>query len=292
MPRSMTGFGSASAEDGERLFTVEMRSVNHRYCDLKLHLPSELQGLAARLEPVVRRRLSRGRIDVNVSLNGGVEASAAPRVDLARARGYRDALRALSDALGLEGEVSLAMVASAPGVIRPPEGVQDLDRVAEVLERIVEAAVGDLEKMRHREGAALAENLRGHLSATRTFVSAIRLEVPRASEARRAKLEERLAALLGDRGLDPSRLAQEVAVLADRSDITEETERLESHIEQFDRLLQEDEPVGRKLDFLVQEMNREANTVGAKCSDARIAHLVVELKAELERLREQVQNLE
>jgi uncharacterized protein (TIGR00255 family) len=288
----MTGFGTGRASNDERTFVLEARSVNHRYCDVRLHLPRDLVGLESRLEGRVRKRVDRGRIDVSleVSLSEGVAARVD--VDLIRARAYRDALSRLAEELSLAPEVPLALVASAPGVIREPGTIRDLDALAPAIEAALDAALTDLNEMREREGRALAEEIQGRLASARALLEQVRTHVPRSNAERRARLEQRLAELLGDRSLDAARVAQEVAILADRADVSEELARLTSHLDQLDRLTRATEPVGRKLDFLLQETHREVNTIGSKTTSAEISHLVVELKAELERTREQVQNVE
>lgn len=288
----MTGFGTGRASNGERTFVLEARSVNHRYCDVRLHLPRELGGLESRLEGRVRKRVDRGRIDLSVEISIAEGATSKLDVDLVRARAYRDALDRLARELALSPEVPLALVAGAPGVIREPDSARDVEALAPTIEAALDAALDDLNDMREREGRALAEEIQGRLSSARSLVEQVRAHVPRSNADRRARLEQRLQELLGDRALDPVRVAQEVAILADRADVTEELARLTSHLDQLDRLTRAREPVGRKLDFLLQETNREVNTIGSKTTSSEIAHLVVELKAELERTREQVQNVE
>lgn len=290
--RSMTGFGSAQARIGDRVFVIELRSVNHRYCDVRVHLPPELTGLEGRIEALVRRRVERGRVEVGVEVSFAPGAIAEPRIDLARARGYRAALDRLAADLGIPAAVSLELIASAPGVVRPPDLTVDLDELSTALEPAFEAALRDLLAMRDREGEALAAELQRRLVRAQGLVGAVRSHLPGSAKERRARLEARMNELLGDRALDPGRLAMELAVLADRADVSEELARLDSHFAQLELLRSALEPVGRKLDFLLQELNREANTIGSKTASAAIAHVIVELKAELERMREQVQNVE
>ncbi|MBK6684852.1 MAG: YicC family protein [Deltaproteobacteria bacterium] len=292
MPRSMTGLGQARRDEERRSWSCELRSVNHRHLEIRINLSAELQPLQALIEGAIRRRLSRGRIDGFVQASSAGEAPIVPQLDLARARGYREAYSTLARALGLADEIPLTVIASAPGVLRASEPHWASDQSRALVEELVQEAVTDLERMREAEGSALAGELEAHLGAVAALFGRIKSEIPRAIAEKQRRLDERLSALLGEQRLDPGRLAQEVAVLVDRADVTEELERLESHCAQFTRVLSDPEPVGRKLDFLLQEMNRETNTIGSKCADAAIAHLVVDLKLELERLREQVQNLE
>jgi uncharacterized protein (TIGR00255 family) len=290
--RSMTGFGSGRASDGERVFVVEVRSVNHRYCDVRVHVPHDLAGLESRLESRVRKRVERGRLDVSIEVSYVSEAVALPEVDVVRARGYRDALVLLAKELELEPKISLQMIADLPGVIRTPESNADLERIGVTLDGAIDAAVTELIHMREREGRALDEELRARLGSVNILIDSIRVEVPKSNAERKSRLEQRLTELIAGRTLDSSRIEQEVAVLVDRADVTEELMRLSSHVAQLETLLKATEPVGRKLDFMLQEMHREANTIGSKTMNARISHLVVDLKAELERMREQIQNVE
>lgn len=287
----MTGFGVARGSDGPRAYVVEVRSVNHRYCDVRTHLPQDLAHLGPEIEARLRKAVRRGRIDVTVAVEIAETATVEPRLDLARARGFKAALERLATELGVEPTISLEQIANAPGVLRADQGATDRDPRVAVMAALAEGIEG-LSRMRAREGASLCEQLHGHLRDVGQLLERLRAQIPRVSADRRQRLEERLVALLEDAKLDPARLAQEVAILADRADVTEELERLDSHIAQFTRMLGSSEPVGRKLDFLIQEMNREVNTIGSKSSDADLAYLVVDLKAELERLREQIQNLE
>lgn len=289
--RSMTGFGAGRASDGERIFAVEARSVNHRYCDVRVHLPHDLAGLEPRLEAIARKRVERGRVDISIEVSSA-SATSPPELDVARARGYRDALYALAKELNLEPKVSLEMIAGLPGVIRAPESNADLEKIGEALDGALETAIGELVKMREREGRALGEELRARLQAVTALIDAIRTDIPRSNAERKLRLEQRLTELLANRPLDSARVEQEIAVLVDRADVTEELTRLSSHVAQLEILLSAKEGVGRKLDFMLQEMHREANTIGSKTMNARISHLVVDLKAELERMREQSQNVE
>ena len=292
MLHSMTGFGAAHRHDGVRVLSIEARSVNHRYCDVRFNLARDLEPLAHELEPVVRERIRRGRVDVSVVVGFSTDAIVEPAVDIARAKGFRRAFEELATGLGMPLEVSLTTIAQSSGVLRAPEARLDpADDMGLLRETLIEA-IESLVRMRQAEGAQLATVVERHLHEIVQLRARITELVPQAVEERQAKLRKRIDELLAERSLDEARIAQEVAILAERADVTEETDRLQSHVEQFRRLLGDSAAVGRKMDFLIQEMNREANTVGSKCSHAAVAHLVVDLKAELERLREQVQNVE
>ncbi len=288
----MTGFGSATVESGAQKLLTEIRSVNHRYCDVRLRIPSEFQSFGFALEALVRRRISRGRVDVTMTLGAGSGQFRSPLIDFDLAKGYHTMLTRLAGDLGVPPKIDLRTVVSLPGVVGPSQSPVDPGALRPSAEATVQQALDALMTMRDREGQALGQELREHLSTVEGMVLELRSSVPEATLARKERLERRLGELNHEYGVDPIRLAQEVSILVDRSDFTEELERLESHTQQFASFLGLSEPVGRKLDFLLQEMNREANTMGSKCGHAATAHRVVGLKAELERMREQVQNVE
>lgn len=293
MALSMTGFGGATEETADRLYAIELRSVNHRYCDVRTHMPSDLSALGKSLEGIVRKRIARGRVDVTVSVTLVGQETVRPRIDLARARGYAEAFRELTAAIGSDEKARASQIFTMPGVLESPDTSPNHEEALKAIEPALQRALDDLVTMRRAEGEALARDLTARLEAAAGLAKQVGGQLERAVEDRKRKLEQRLKDLLDtETVLDPARLAQEVAIIADRVDVTEELERLDSHCNQFSRLLSKDEPVGRKLDFLIQEMNREANTIGSKCSDAAVAHVVVDLKAELERMREQIQNVE
>ena len=288
--RSMTGFGVGEAHLRQGRVTAEVRSLNHRFLELRLRLPPELVDHTFFVEQLCRERLGRGRYDVSVR----VDAAALPGVELdaARARAMYGALARLRDELCPGTELPLSMLAGIPGLMVTTEA-SDAEPSQQALAASLRMALDNLDQMRAAEGASLAVELRARLSALSGQVETLRERAPGVVCAQEKRLAERVARMLGGaEGLDPARLAMEVALLADRADITEELVRLASHFGQFAELLETTGPSGRKLDFLLQEMAREANTVGAKCQDASLSHLVVSLKADIERLREQVQNIE
>lgn len=292
MPSSMTGFGRGQAEAGGREVTAEIRSVNHRFLDIRSALPPELVRHGHEIERRLRERFARGRIEVQVGITRTPALSAPPSIDHRLARAYLERYRALAAALDLDLQVDLQLLLQAPGVVTVPEPEDAAESVGEALLIAVDLAIDEVDRMRRTEGAHLASALVEHVQRVRALVRSILDRAPRAIEHKKRRLEGRLAELTEGVGVDPARLAQEVALLVDRLDLSEELERLEAHVEHSGQMLRSEAPVGRKLDFLVQEMHRESNTVGAKCSDALIAHAVVELKSEIERMREQIQNLE
>jgi uncharacterized protein (TIGR00255 family) len=287
----MTGFGAGRASSGGEDVDVEVRSVNHKFCEVKVRLPRELSALEVEIVKVTKDRLARGGVEVAVR-RGGAAASFAPRVDVALAESYARAYAEIQARLSLPGHVTLADVVAAEGVLRLEERAVDPDAAREALRRALGTALDALVAMRGREGEALARDLAGRLEVIEALAARVRELVPRTVEGHRARLAERVAELARGVPVDPARLAQEVALFADRTDVTEELTRLASHVAQARALLGLAEPAGRKLDFLVQEMHREANTIGSKSQSAEIAGHVVSLKTEIERIREQVQNVE
>ncbi len=286
----MTGYGSAQADLGRGRLVIEVRAVNSRFLDLRVRLPSALADHAGLVEEILRRRLGRGRVELSARLEGG--SAGAVQLDHERAREAYRALCELRDELRPEEPVPLSLLGTVPGLF-VEQGGPDPEATRTALARTTELACTVLDGMREREGAALATALAGHLAEVRRAAAEVKARCPQVVESYRARLRERLERLLADgmAQVDPGRLEHEVALFADKSDVTEEVERLASHCDQFEELIAEEASVGRKLDFLLQEMGREANTLGSKSSDVQLVRLVVELKAEIERLREQVQNV-
>lgn len=291
MIRSMTGFGAGKGSSADEEFVVEVRSVNHKYCEVKARLPRELGALEVEVTRVVKERLARGGVEVTAR-RAGNHGAVAPRVDAHLAEAYARAFAELQARLSLPGAATLADVLSADGVIRLEEREVDLDAAREALLRALDRALEAMVAMREKEGGALSRDLGSRLAQIEAIVERVRTLVPRSVDHHRARLEERIAELTRGIPLDPGRLAQEVALFADRTDVTEEITRLGSHVAQVRSLLAGHEPAGRKLDFIVQEMHREANTIGSKSQSAEVVTEVVALKAEIERMREQVQNVE
>ncbi|HEX8909101.1 MAG TPA: YicC/YloC family endoribonuclease [Anaeromyxobacteraceae bacterium] len=290
MIRSMTGFGAGRAVVGGEEIDAEARSVNHKFCEVKIRLPRELAALELEVSRTVKERLARGGVEV--TLRRGGRSAVSPRVDVALAEEYARAFREIQARLGLSGAVALSDVLAAEGVVRLEERPVDAEDARAAVAAAVGQALAALIAMRAREGEALARDLEGRLAQVEALVARIEPLVPETAEHYRARLQERIQEVARGVAVDPARLAQEVALFADRSDVTEEITRLRSHLAQTRGLLAGGEPAGRKMDFLVQEMHREVNTIGSKSQSAEIAGLVVALKAEIERMREQVQNVE
>jgi uncharacterized protein (TIGR00255 family) len=288
----MTGFGAGQARIESEDLAVEVRSWNHKFCEVKVRLPRELGPLEAGIIKAVKNRIARGSVEVFVKRQGADEVMGAPTVDLALAREYFAALTSLGSELRLSGEVRVQDIAAQPGVIRLEERQVDLTRAGEGAHTALSEALGKLVEMRQAEGEAIEQDLRGRLDTLQSLANEIKAIAPQAVAQYQQRLTERLAELARGVSIDPQRLAQEVAFYAERSDIAEEVTRLFSHLDQFRNLAQSAEPSGRRMEFLVQEMNREVNTTGSKSQNPEISSRVVAMKAELERIREQVQNVE
>jgi uncharacterized protein (TIGR00255 family) len=288
--KSMTGFGTGEARLGPGKVVLDARSVNHRYLDVRVRLPAEIADQALFLEQRAREQLSRGRFEIGVRYEG---PALAPHLDAERARSAYLELARLRDELAPGTELPITAVLAMPELYVPPASFAP-EEAQRALAAALKLAIARLDEMRTCEGAVLKKELATRLAICGKLHASVRDHLPAAARAAEARMRARVARLCADVGasLDPGRLETEIAVLAERSDITEELVRLESHFTQLATLLGADEPSGRRLDFLLQEMAREANTVGAKSQDAALGHLVVELKSEIERMREQVQNVE
>ena len=294
MLSSMTGFGSGLAQKGGISAAVEIRTVNHRFLDVHLRLGREYSFLEAEIQQQIRGAMSRGRVDVSVS----IETSALPEmlVNADLARGYASAAEKLREELHMADAMDLRTLLTLPGVIQNRDSItlaEDTETnlrqaVLESLKAALESAV----KMRRQEGEALRSDMERYVAGISEKAARARAFVPSAIKDLHAKLQERLTQLLQPHALDPQRLAQEVAILADRADISEEFARLDSHVGQFAGLLTDGAEVGKKLDFLLQEMQREVNTMLSKSGNLEITRLAIALKADIEKLREQVQNVE
>jgi uncharacterized protein (TIGR00255 family) len=288
----MTGFGSGTAAAGSETLTVELRSVNHKFCEVKVRLPRELTALEGSLQKQVKDKLARGAVDVVVRRASRTASGVVPQVDVSLAREYRRAWGELAKALELPDTVTVKDIATQLNVIRLEEPQVSLEDAGKAAEAAMVLALEAMTKMREKEGAALSNDLSSRLELVAKWVDEVKVLAPKAIDTYRARLSERIAELSKGLAVDPQRLAQEVAFFAERTDVAEEMTRLYSHLVQFNELLSSKEPSGRKMDFLVQEMHREVNTTGSKSQHAEISSRIMQLKAELERIREQVQNVE
>jgi uncharacterized protein (TIGR00255 family) len=292
MLKSMTGFGTGRSRAGDEEISVEVRAVNHKHLEVKVRLPRELGALEPAVVKAVRARCARGAVDVAVRRSASTVTGAVPIVDAAMARAWREALRTVARSAELADTPTASQIAGQPGVVRMEEPVTDLTVAEGAVERALAEALDGLVAARVREGKALEADLSARLQRVATLASEVASLAPRTVEAYRERLQERVAELLKGAPVDETRLVQEVALYAERTDVAEETTRLQAHLAAFGSFLGSGEPTGRKMDFLVQEMHREVNTTGSKSQSTEISTRIVELKAELERIREQVQNVE
>jgi len=288
---SMTGFGRGTSSGRGWKFSVEVRSVNHRFREISPKLPRELSSLEERLVELLKERICRGRVDVYVSAERTGEAPRRLKVDKGLAMAYYNSLRELQTELAIPGNWGVELVAAFPEIfsLSEDEGSEDAwpplrDAVTEALDRLCE--------MRGREGRAMCEALRERVASVGGLVEEIERSAPEAIEEYRQRLEEQVSEYLSEGAIDEDRLAAEIVLYAERSDVHEEVVRLKSHLEQLEETLQQDGPVGRKLEFICQELNREMNTIGAKSTSSRIGRAVVEAKSDLEKIRELAQNVE
>ncbi|MGE4560215.1 MAG: YicC/YloC family endoribonuclease [Desulfobulbus sp.] len=290
--RSMTGFGRGEAAENGRTWVAEVRTVNHRFLDQRVILPRLFSAMEEPVKKVVAGFLDRGRVDVTFSLQGVSSVEPQLVVNESVARQYHRCLRQLIDEYQLSSDVSLKDMLTLRDVISLEEPRPDMDTEWNLISQALEAALSDCNLMREKEGYALQQELLGRLRKFELIVLQIEENIPELQAQRQQELRTRVGKLLEGLDVDPIRLAQETAIMADKSDVTEEIARLHSHMDQFRAFLMSDEPVGRRLDFLLQEFLREVNTLSSKIANAGIAHLGVEMKNEIEKLREQVQNIE
>jgi len=292
MIRSMTGFGRRQAPWQDGSVTVEMRSVNHRFLEIACRLPRPLSHLEDSFKKLIQQRCTRGRIDVTITVQTGKGRAGGVSLDLSLAKQYHQALRTLKKSLKLSGSIDLALMAGFRDVVSVSDQPAEDPKLAKMVQQLTTEALTDLDAMRAREGKALAEDLRARIQSVQGYKTRVAMRTPLLAQEAFEKMKIRVEKLLGSDIPDLPRLYQELAVYADRGDITEEIVRLDSHMVQFEETFHRTDGVGKTLDFLLQEIGREVNTIGSKANDAEIAGHVVQMKAELERIREQVQNVE
>lgn len=292
MLKSMTAFGRATGKFLTGSVAIEIRSVNHRYLDTNIKLYKRLSSLEELIKKRIASSFSRGRIELSARVDDSDSTARSLTLDVGLAKTYYELFNTLKRELGISGEVDLAMLSSFSDLIRPKEEEANLEEDWRAIEPILAEAISAGEKMRTEEGRALRLDLIKRLDLLCSFVNDIEAKVPGVIKEHSIRLKQRIVNLLEEAEVDPMRFNQEVAIIAERSDITEEVVRLKSHVDQFRNLMEAEGPVGRRLDFLIQEMHREANTMGSKAIDASISHTAVDIKSELEKMREQVQNVE
>jgi uncharacterized protein (TIGR00255 family) len=292
--KSMTGYGRGECSQNGFKITVELSSVNRKQTEISVAMPREMEMLEAQIRDLINQFISRGRLTVRVSLHAGAsKLSARMHLNVALAKAYARELTRLSRQLKLPGPVTLDQLARAPGVFQTDEQIVEEADFWPAVQKALRVALRVLVKMREREGTHLAQDLAKRISLMRKAANTVQKQAPRVAQRYREQLLERIKETgLPAPGPEDDRLLKEVVYFADRSDISEELTRLQSHFQQFDDCVKSREPVGRTLDFLAQEMNREINTIGSKANDSLISREVVTLKAELEKFREQAQNVE
>ncbi len=292
MIKSMTGYGKGQAEIDKLTLIVEIRSVNHRYSDIGVKVPRTLMPLEGDIKKKVAEKLRRGKIDVFVNQDLATTGGVLPVLNEPLAAAYMAVFEQMRVGFGLNGEIPLSLLAAQRDVVALREEDPAEGNLRHCLESALEQALEKAEGMRLKEGEALGRDMEARFRTIEDLLSGIETRSPYVAREWQEKLRDRLARMAPDVSFDPQRVAQEIAIFADRCEITEEVVRFRSHLDQIRALLVAPEPVGRQMDFLVQEMNREANTMGSKSNDADLTRQVVSLKAELEKIREQIQNVE
>ena len=289
---SMTGYGRMSVERDGRQLTVELKSVNHRFLDLSFRMPRSFNFLEDSARRLIGEYLSRGHVDLFATYRNTREDSRRVEVDQALLDAYMTALDGIAETTGLEDDRTLSLATRLPDVLTVAEADEDQDALRELMREALTGALEQMSAMREKEGEALKRDISARIDTLESMTAEIEARYPETVAEYQQKLRARVEELLGGATMDEQRLMQEVAIMADRSAIAEETVRLHSHFAQVRGFMAAGEPVGRKLDFIVQELNREVNTISSKSQDVPITRLVVEAKAEIEKIREQVQNVE
>ena len=292
MIKSMTGYGGAKGESSAITVSAELKSVNNRYLDISVRLPKSYLFAEEAVRAAVQRHISRGKVDVFIAVDTSHAEEIAVSVNDALAAAYVRAAKETAEKYDLRNDLTALTLLRLPEVISMEKSDADRDAVSGAIVEILEQALEEYDAMRAREGQKLYQDLSEKLTALEKMTASVELRSPETVREYREKLYSRMQEILGATGVEESRILQEAAIYADKVAVDEETVRLRSHIAQFRQLLEEGSPVGRKLDFLVQEMNREINTTGSKCADREIAETVIAMKAELEKIREQLQNIE
>lgn len=293
MLKSMTGYGRGEFANEYFSIIIEIKSVNHRYADIIVKMPRHINFLEEKIKKTVKEKISRGKVDIFVNLEYINESAIDLKVDIQLAKTYKEILEELSKELNLDDNVKLYNILSLPEIVRTEKKEVDEGLIWSPLKKALDEALENLLEMKILEGQAIKNDMLSKLYEIEKLVDEIELRAPNVVLEYKERLRERIEELLDkDVTIDEDRLAQEIAIFADKSNVNEEIVRLKSHISQFKSIVNEDEAVGRKLDFLIQEMNRETNTIGSKANDIHISNNVVRIKAEIEKIREQVQNIE
>ncbi len=290
--KSMTGYGRFESIDAQKKIVIDLRSVNHRYCDINVKLPRMYMFLEDKIKDYIGKRVRRGKIDVSVYFESYVSQNKAVSLDTDLLKNYYEVLTEIRKTCNINQEIVLSDLTRFTDIFIARQEEQDQEAIWQMVFECLEKAVDDFEAMRQREGERMVADLRHRAANVLSDLSKVEEFAPCMADAYAEKLRERMKELLGDVPVEESRFLTEVALMADKFCVSEETVRLRSHFVELENILSEAEGIGRKLDFLVQEMNREVNTIGSKANDLRISKLVVNMKAEIEKLREQIQNIE
>ena len=290
--KSMTGYGRARETSNEREIVVELRAVNHRYLDVNVKAPRGYGFLEEAIKKLAASKISRGKVDVYISVTDLAAQETTITLNHELAQSYFDALVELRDKLHLHDDITVMSIAKMPDVLVSQRVEVDADALTASVSEVFDEAVKQFDDMRQIEGEKLAQDIRNRMNTIKEIVEQVEIRSPERVTAYREKLEKRMNEILADSTVDEQRILTEAAIFADKTAVDEETVRLRSHLDQLDNMLKDSNPVGRKLDFLVQEMNREANTIGSKANDSILANYVIALKAEIEKIREQIQNIE
>lgn len=292
MVKSMTGFGRAKSQINGLDITVEIKSVNHRYFEFSARMPRAYAFLEEKLKSFLSQSISRGKVEVSVLVEDNTENATVVEINREYANAYIGALKQLSKEYNLKNDIKVSTIANNNEIFKVRRQVIEDEIIADAVLTVTKEALGNFVDMRTVEGERLLKDVNSRTAYILEKVEFIEKRSPETVNSYKERIEQKIKELLGDTTIDEQRVLTEVAIFADKVAVAEETVRLRSHIKQFEDLLSSNEPVGRKLDFIVQEMNREANTIGSKAQDIEIAHTVVDIKSEIEKIREQIQNME
>lgn len=292
MIKSMTGYGRYGQIIEGRLITAEVKSINHRYVECTTRLPKGYGFLERQLKSFIQSQISRGKLDIAITIESADDTQVCIQINEAVANGYMQALKTLAQQLGLKEEIDILTIAAYPDVLTVQQLQEDEEQLWLWIKQVAGKALDDLLIMREQEGQSLKQDILRRVSEIERLIQQVEMRSPKTVEEYKERLHTRVQELVNDQEYNEARLYMEIVLFADKVSVAEETVRLHSHVNQLKHMLESTEPVGRKLDFLVQEMNREANTIASKAVDTQIAYIVVEIKAEIEKIREQVQNIE
>ena len=292
MIKSMTGYGGAKGSVEGLEISIELKSVNNRYLDTSVRLPRSFLFAEDGIKAAVQRHISRGKVDVFVSIDSSAAGDMTVKINQPLLKGYIEAVNSIANEYGLPNDMTAMSVCRFPDVLSVEKKDMDAEAITSGIIAIAEQALEDFDSMRLREGEKLRDDVLSKLGTIESLVSVVEQESPKTLADYRARLESKMAEVLGSAGVDENRILAEAAIFADRIAVDEETVRLRSHMSQLKTMISGNSPTGRKIDFLIQEFNREANTIGSKCQNSHIAHVVVDLKSEIEKIREQIQNIE